>query len=106
MARLIGQGTCNSECEIDSYFYSSTELSLMTEVAGLEPEPKSSHEKKIEVMHNIAHFHSLVVVNCLRDAARKPCEGYNEVGIKLGRLLSGTTIHCPIVARMYAGESD
>lgn len=105
MSKLNCPGFCSRECDIDEYNQSSEELAIMGEVASVDPSPSSDHDERVKAMGVIGAYHAGIVGFCKDDAVDRPCEGYLEDGVALKYTPSSAPviIHCPLVARYFAG---
>ena len=108
MSELKFTGSCPYACELDEYQRSETELSLMTDVASVDPFPRADHGRKIEAMSAIATFHSSIVDHCQSLAKTSPCGGPLEEPVVLGGMASSAPIEirCPLVADFFAGAIE
>lgn len=101
MAKIEGEGFCNRACEIDEYEGSIKEMRVMLQLADLEPDQTDRFKRKTRAIEDLVAFQSEILETCESDAKLMPCEGYNEAGVVMGGLMTGMTIHCPVVLHQF-----
>jgi hypothetical protein len=106
MAEASSEGFCDRRCEIDDYLEAIAEMDVMEQVADLDPDPDHNHEMRTKALRMTLGFQAGIIEEAKRSACSRPCEGYSEEGVRMGHLLTGMTIHCPVVLRQFLGAIE
>jgi hypothetical protein len=104
MERFQEPGLCTTRCELDDYYAFSDEVTLMTEIADIDPFPSDEHQSHVDGLKTAGTIQLGIAEDCRRDAVKMPCKGYREEGVRMGFGLG--VMHCPLLIRHFAGAVE